>query len=336
MAYLYRRIITMKDLILKIHRKPFKWYHIFIFPLIITYVLMNYVPLPLEILLMLVFYFPISLGDGDYWRFFMMYFIFIAIWAVFIAYCAIFKKSRPVLKAIWTKVRGNTIPMFLLGLFIGGGLNALNALAAALNGDIFLYFEPSSVWKVVLLFFAVVIQSGAEELVCRGFLYQKLIRGYNNPAIAIIGNSVLFSLLHIANPGITPVALVSIALSGIMFSLMVYYFDSIWCAIGAHTAWNYMQNIILGLPNSGMVSSCSIFKLDAASARNSFVYNVGFGVEGSGLSLVLLAVTSVLIFLWGKKKGKRPTDVWEDQIRQELLEIEQRQAMLAAQKGQIQ
>ncbi len=34
--------------------------------------------------------------------------------------------------------------------------------------------------------------------------------------------------------------------------------------MGVHMAWNYTQNIIFGLPNSGIVSGFSLFKLDAA------------------------------------------------------------------------
>ncbi len=45
-----------------------------------------------------------------------------------------------------------------------------------------------------------------------------------------------------------------------------------------HTAWNFMQNIVLGLPNSGANVPYSIFKLEEG-ASNSFFYDTGFGIE---------------------------------------------------------
>ena len=85
---------------------------------------------------------------------------------------------------------------------------------------------------------------------------------------------------------------------GIIFSLIVYYYNSLWAAMCFHTLWNYTQNIIFGLPNSGAVSEYSIFKLEAASATSGFFYDVGFGVEGSiGSTLVLAVVLAAILFI---------------------------------------
>ena len=60
-----------------------------------------------------------------------------------------------------------------------------------------------------------------------------------------------------------------------------------------------------------IVSEYSIFKLEAASARNGLFYNVNFGVEGSiGSSLVLIVVIIVLIVINRKKPEKR--DYWAE------------------------
>ena len=309
-----------ENLLQRIHRLPFHWYHIFIFPLLIAALLIVIVG-GLGQLAMAVPFKPLINGpDGQFWTIFEMSFSFITIWLIIILYCLIFKKSRPVLKAITSFCKGNTLKLFGLGLLIGGGMNLLCGLTALLHGDIHLTFDSFPVVKLLLLFFAVTIQSGAEELCCRGFVYQKLIRGYRSPLVAIILNSALFMVLHLANQGVTFLALMNILLSGIMFSLMVYFFDSCWCAVGAHTAWNYMQNIVLGLPNSGVVSVVSIFRLTAGNGRSSFAYDPQFGIEGTVISVVVLALVCIAIYYWGIKNNRKPTDVWEEQIREELLE----------------
>ena len=80
--------------------------------------------------------------------------------------------------------------------------------------------------------------------------------------------------------------------------------------MAAHAMWNFNQNIIFGLPNSGAVSPVSILKLDASTAVDSFAYNVGFGVEGTILACVVLILGSLLIWWIGRKKGMKPTEVF--------------------------
>ena len=233
-----------------------------------------------------------------------MYFMFIGIWVLAILYLRFTKKNRPILKAIGCKAKGNNWKNLLLGLAIGFGLNGICILAAWLHNDISLYYDTFHPLYVVIIFIAVFVQSSAEELICRGFLYQRLRRSYKSPAVAIIGNSLLFALMHLTNEGVTFLSVLNIFVVGVLFSLMVYYMDSLWCAMAVHAAWNFTQNIIFGLPNSGVVVPYSILKLDASTATNSFAYNVGFGIEGTLFADFVLILACVGIYLWGRKHGK--------------------------------
>ena len=238
------------------------------------------------------------------------YLSFIGMWIVLLALCAAFKSNRPILKALWTTPKGNNIKMLLIGLLIGFATNAICIGAAALHKDIFLYFDSFPVIPLILLFVSVFIQSSAEEAVCRGFLYQRLRKSYKNPWVAILVNPLLFAAMHLPNPGMTLLALLNIIIVGILFGAMVYYFDSIWMAMAAHAAWNFTQNVIFGLPNSGIVSAYSIFKLDASTARNSAFYNVEFGVEGTIIALVVLSVSTLIAIYIGEKRQMKSTDIW--------------------------
>lgn len=231
-----------------------------------------------------------------------MYFEFWGIWAIVLLYMAVTKKNRPLLKYIGTGTKGNNWINLLLGLLIGAGMNGLCILVAWLHKDIALTYDSFQPIPFVIIFLTVFVQSSAEELLCRGFLYQRLRRSYKHPAVAIVGNSALFAALHLFNEGVTVLSIINILVVGILFSLMVYYMDSIWCAMAAHAAWNFTQNIIFGLPNSGITVPFSVFKLDASTARNSFAYNVGFGIEGTIFADLVLILGCVLLFMWGRKK----------------------------------
>ena len=233
------------------------------------------------------------------------------LWIAFLLFAVIFKRNRPMLKALAPNKSLNNVKGILLGLLLGFGTNGFCVLMSYLTGDIKLSYNGLN-WKLLIAFLiCVFIQSSSEEVTDRIYLYQKLRRRYRNPLVAILVNSIVFMALHIPNPGFTVIAGSQIFLVAIIFSLFVYYYDGVWVAFWFHAAWNYTQNIIFGLPNSGIVSEYSIFRLEAASARNGLFYNVNFGVEGSiGSSLVLIVVIIVLIVINRKKPEKR--DYWAE------------------------
>lgn len=249
-------------------------------------------------------------GREDIAAFMLQYFEFCGIWIAILLIVVIFKPNRVMLKSFGHNRKGNNIKGYLIGLLLGFGTNAICVLISLLMGDIKLSFFGFDPILLLLFLFVVTVQSGAEELVDRFYLYLKLRRRYRSPLVAILGNSVIFTLLHALNPGFSVLAALQIFCVAVVFSELVYYYDGLWIAIAFHTAWNYTQNIIFGLPNSGIVSAYSIFNLEAASARSGLFYNVNFGVEGSvGASLVLI-LTGVAIWLLNRGRKER-TDHWK-------------------------
>ena len=236
---------------------------------------------------------------------------FLGYWIIAFVYLLLVKSDKPILRAFGREPRGNTVKMALWGLLIGLGLNALCVGIAVFHGDIQLSFSSLPVLKLLLVFLSVLVQSGGEELLCRGVLYQRLRKGYRNPWVAILVNPIVFVLMHILHPGITVWAVLSIYLVGVTFSLMVYYLDSLWMAMAAHAAWNFTQNFIFGLPNSGTVYDLSIFKLNSATARTSLCYNVEFGVEASATAVLAFVFVSAILLCLEKKKNLKSLDVWE-------------------------
>lgn len=207
--------------------------------------------------------------------------------------------------------KGNNGKMLALGLLTGFVMNGLCILVAFLHGDI--HFEKGNIsvlWFIVS-FLVVFIQSATEELLTRGYLFYH-VRKSCGPIVALILSSVLFSLIHGGNPGVGPLALVNIAAIGLFYACSVEYLDSLWFAMANHAMWNFTQNFLFGLPNSGLVARMSVLKLEAAS--DSPVYSAVFGVEAAfPATLVCLASTAVLL-LWvrGKKKPGTPADSCEN------------------------
>ena len=251
--------------------------------------------------------FTSGLIRGDVYIYtFIMYILFIDIWIGVLFVLFVFKSNHYIIDKITTKTKGNNIANLFWGLFIGFVLNGLCALIAMINGDFTLRFSQFEIFRAFGLFFAVFVQSSAEELLCRGFMYQRLLKSTNSPAFAIIFNSLFFAALHLFNNGMSILPFYCILIFGVLASMLVYYFDSLWMVMGLHAMWNFTQSILLGLPNSGNNVPYSIFKI-GSSVKGSFAYNPIFGLEGTILSCVLMTACCVALYLWKSKKNKEET-----------------------------
>ena len=224
---------------------------------------------------------------------------------VFVLFCRFTRKNRFILEGMLPKNDRKFLSRFGTGILLGFLSNFFCVLCALLHGDIKLVwdFSFSSVPVMLLAFIAVFFQSASEEVWCRGFMYERISIHY--PLwVAILINSVVFGLLHIFNDGVTALAIVSIIICGIGYSLLRWYTGSIWAAFGIHMMWNFTQNFIFGLPNSGLVSEVSMFRLDAATGIDSLMYSYEFGVEAAWPALFIDSLIAIVIIVLACRNGR--------------------------------
>ena len=237
--------------------------------------------------------------------FLFMYLAFFGIVVLVLLYCVLFEK--PSFRSFGCSKnggqKGNTWKLFFLGLLLGFGMNAFLILLAWLHGDLDLSVGRFEFLYLLCALLCVCVQSGAEELVTRGYMMGALRERY--PIwVAIAVNSVFFGALHLMNPGITVLSMLMIILYGLFCSLIVYYLDSLWLCIAIHTSWNFTQNFLFGLPNSGIVSQGSFLHLEAATS--SLFYDAVFGVEGSLTGAILYVLLCAGLIFYGEKKKAAP------------------------------
>lgn len=222
-----------------------------------------------------------------------------------IVYTAVTKRNRFVLRSFLPGHANNSFGMLLKGLLVGFVMNFGCIICALVHGDIKLYLE-FAVSQIPLLLFALVcvfIQSTTEELWCRGFMYERINVHY--PLwVAIVVNGLFFAGMHVFNEGASFLPIFDIAICGLSFSLAKWYTGSIWFPMGIHTAWNFTQNFLFGLPNSGLVSECSVFALDAANARTNLIYSASFGVEGAIPAVVADLILGLACLILAAKNGR--------------------------------
>ena len=223
----------------------------------------------------------------------------------FVLVCLIMKKNRFMLEIIKPTRSKRSLSKLGTGLLLGFLTNFFCIVCALLHGDIRLYFDFSAtqIPLMIYAFICVFFQSASEELWCRTFMYERINVHY--PLwVAIVVNAVVFGALHSFNDGITWLAMADLIICGLMYSLLRWYTGSIWACFGIHTMWNFTQNFIFGLPNSGLVSEASIFHLDAANAVSNWVYSYEFGVEGAVPAVFIDLLLAVVILILAKKQGR--------------------------------
>jgi abortive infection protein len=146
-----------------------------------------------------------------------------------------------------------------------------------------------------------IFQGFEEELLCRSIL-MNYFASLNGVASAIITNSLIFSILHINNPGFGVLAFVNIFLLGSIFSLLFYIADDIFLPAAAHSFWNFAQGNIYGINVSGLSQSETTL-VKTKIAGNPFLTGGLFGIEG-GLITFIVELTVVLILIRKIKKNK--------------------------------
>ncbi len=241
--------------------------------------------------------------DADHRWILNSYLVFIGITAVVLLYtiCTDKKIFKDYFRG---SIRSNTAKIGL-GLLTGFIMNSLCILIAFIKGDIRFCTGTISFAWVVVAFLVVFIQSGTEELLTRGYLYMHIRERYGWK-IGIAVCSIYFSAIHIFNGGVTILALLNIAVIGLFYAVSVKCFGNIWFAAANHAAWNFTQNFIFGLPNSGIVSNTSIFALK--TAEESVFYDPTFGVEGTITATIVIIVSILVLVLIEKKKLGKETE----------------------------
>lgn len=208
----------------------------------------------------------------------------------------IFKENRYMLKKF--SLKNNKL---LNGIIVGFTINTICVLIAYLTNSLVLKFNYLNIPLLLFAIIAVFIQCSEEEVFCRLLIYQKVKNSYSAKT-ALIFNSVIFGLLHVFNTGVTLTAIISVICFGFLMSMYVYCYDDLWGAIGFHFSWNFTQNLIYGMPNSGVLPSYSLFKV--VSSSKTLTYDPIFGIEGTIFTIIIVIITTLLIYIFSKQKKK--------------------------------
>ena len=113
------------------------------------------------------------------------------------------------------------------------------------------------------------------------------------PWLGVGLSSLIFAFYHSLNPNLNPLAVINLILFGLFMAMYVLFDESIWGVFGLHSAWNWAQGNIFGLPVSGMDAGGGTL-VNLRFHGPTWFTGGAFGPE-AGIPVTVLLVISILV-----------------------------------------
>ncbi len=184
---------------------------------------------------------------------------------------------------------------WLIGVALGWGTVALTVLPMALAGDlnISVWFQPRAFVVLVLSLIAVLLASLAQEVVFRGYPFQRLITAVG-PIAGSFGMALLFALSSVLQHRASGIAVLIAFVSAIVFSMAWFRTHGLWLAWGMRFGWTASMGILFGLPVAGSSEHASIVSSLALGSR--WLTGGDYGPEASWVMLLGLIACAIVLF----------------------------------------
>jgi membrane protease YdiL (CAAX protease family) len=197
-----------------------------------------------------------------------------------------------------------------LSLGLTGGVSLVGAITAIEWASGSIHFELTgelagdAVKMIVRAAGIFALGATTEELLFRGYAFQRLAEGTNG-YFAAVATSIVFGLLHRANPHATTLSVANTMLAGVLLSLGYLKTRALWLPIGFHFSWNWSL-ALAGLPVSGLDLGNMPWQA-MPTATHTWINGGAYGPEGGVAATVGLSA-GIVYLLRMKQTILRPPE----------------------------
>ncbi|MFZ5979869.1 MAG: CPBP family intramembrane glutamic endopeptidase [Candidatus Zixiibacteriota bacterium] len=191
------------------------------------------------------------------------------------------------------------LPEFGNGTVIGGSLISVAVAAMAIPG----YYQITgfdSAWWLLNGVFQFGIGSFLEELIFRLILF-RLLEELTGTWISLVAISLLFGFMHLGNENASVWSSISITLEDLIIVGIYMTTRRLWMVWGLHFGWNYFQDGIFGLPNSGETSFPGW--INPTVEGPEWFTGGSFGIEASVVIILLTVAGGIYLLVRAYQKG---------------------------------
>ena len=199
------------------------------------------------------------------------------------------------------------IPEIGLGFFISMGVVCFMIILMMLLG----YYRIESFNSPEVFADRTVVYimgSFTEELLFRVILF-KLVEEFAGSWIGIVVQGLVFGFAHIGNENATIWTSLSLVISDtILFGAAYMLTRRIWLIWGMHFSWNFFQEGIFGMPNSGYQRDGLIKPIINGP---EWVTGGKFGIEASIISILILFILGLLMLKKAIENNQLVLPAWK-------------------------
>lgn len=171
----------------------------------------------------------------------------------------------------------------------------LRAASVAPSGQTVLSaFGNGFVWLVLDF-----VGSLGEEILGRAVILV-VVERYLGWKGAVLVSGVMFSGIHLANPGASRIWIVRLFFQGALLAYAVFSTRSIWWSVGYHTGWNWVSAPLFGAAGSGYMDEGHI--LDFVPHGSVWITGGTVGPEGSIFAFLAVLAALGLLTLTTKRE----------------------------------
>jgi len=230
--------------------------------------------------------------------------LFVSLLAI-ISYIFFFKKyeKRAITEFSAKGLAGN----FIIGTFIGFALLSLTVLVMYLNGN-YSIVAVNPVSSLVIPFSIMFTVAIIEEILVRGIIF-RIIEQRLGSYISLLISSLIFGVLHVANPHASFLSGLCITSAGFLLGAAFIYNRNLWLPIALHLAWNFTQSGIFGAITSGNEKTSSLF--EARIQGPELITGGQFGPEGSIQATLFCLLGATILLILSKRKSQIVDPYWK-------------------------
>lgn len=130
--------------------------------------------------------------------------------------------------------------------------------------------------------------------------------------LAFVLVAVVFSVVHLGNPNAGVWSTVSMILGDVLLFAAFLYTRRIWLVWGIHWGWNFFQDGVFGMPNSGVTDLISWAR--PVIQGPEWITGGGFGIETSVIAVCLSLMAGLLILKMAAIKEQIVLPAWKRKI----------------------
>lgn len=226
--------------------------------------------------------------------------IYLCLWAWLALWCKRpfsslgFEDRHPLRHAL----AGTSFGIVMMSL-VAGGLAVLPRTTST-QGGLFTYGIVAG-GGALLTLGGTIIQSSGEEVLFRGWLLPTIGARYG-AWVGIVVSSLLFGGAHAINPNATLLGLFNLSLFGAFLALLALAEGGLWAACAWHAMWNWTDNTLLGLPDSGGPSRIGVL-VSIHPGGHRLVTGGAFGPDG-GLVETAVLLIGIAVTAWRVSRAR--------------------------------